>query len=234
MSTKPGELHYYVSHHLISGAAASADDAGDSWRLPAHQIERRVAEATAGFLADSSTIASLARDASLPAEEIPPLLDAIRRWKGDPLQLAARVELNADSLVIDIDLGPITDQSTPRLQIVKPMRIKRRGVEMRLVIEAGNGARTPDPILIKTIARGRDWFDALVTGRARSISAIAAAEGLSDRYVGQVLQMAFLAPDIVQAILDGTQPADLMAADLMKRTELPTCWDAQKALLGFD
>jgi len=66
----------------------------------------------------------------------------------------ARVELNGDRLVIDIDLESITGQSMPRLQIVKPMRIKRRGVEMRLLIEEGNGPRTRDPTLIKTIARG--------------------------------------------------------------------------------
>ena len=46
--------------------------------------------------------------------------------------------------------------------------------------------------------------------------------------------MTFPAPNTVRSILNGTQPADLTAADLIKWTELPTCWDAQKALLGFD
>ena len=79
-ANKKGRRYCYdVSHHLISGASESADDVGDGWRLPAHEIEQRVAEATVGLLAGPSKIASLARSASSTAEEIPPLLDAVTR-----------------------------------------------------------------------------------------------------------------------------------------------------------
>ncbi len=50
---------------------------------------------------------------------------------------------------------------------------------------------------------------------------------------GQLLPLAFLAPDIVRSIVDGTQPAELCAAELIKKTELPIGWSEQKTLLGF-
>jgi site-specific DNA recombinase len=49
-----------------------------------------------------------------------------------------------------------------------------------------------------------------------------------------LMPLAFLAPNIVEAILAGGQPADLTAEMLIKRTDLPLDWADQKALLGFD
>lgn len=56
----------------------------------------------------------------------------------------------------------------------------------------------------------------------------------SDRYIGHLMPLAFLAPDIVEAILAGTQPVELTAETLTKRTDLPLDWAEQKALLGFN
>ncbi|MBE0532630.1 MAG: hypothetical protein IH626_17540 [Rhodospirillales bacterium] len=56
---------------------------------------------------------------------------------------------------------------------------------------------------------------------------------MSDRYVGRLLPLAFLAPDIVESILAGNQPVDLTAEVLLRRTDLPLAWTDQKALLGF-
>ena len=51
--------------------------------------------------------------------------------------------------------------------------------------------------------------------------------------VGKVLGLAFLAPDIVEAIFDGRQPVDLTATRLRRLTDLPACWVEQRRLLGF-
>ena len=105
---------------------------------------------------------------------------------------------------------------------------------MRLVSDSHNGtpAKT-DPILLKEVARAHRCFDALVTGRASSIPAVAAREGIHDRYVSSLLPLAFLAPEIVEAIVRGTQPKDLTAKKLIRRTRLPLEWRAQKQALGF-
>ena len=104
---------------------------------------------------------------------------------------------------------------------------------MRIVIESGRDgsrSREPDPALIKAVVRARGWFEDLVSGRARSHDEIAKREGVTRRYVGHLLPLAFLAPDIVAAIVGGVQPADLMAETLTKRTHLPLGWAEQKSL----
>ncbi|MEQ8193212.1 MAG: hypothetical protein RIB59_01860 [Rhodospirillales bacterium] len=141
------------------------------------------------------------------------------------------------TFLLVVECGGFTGETGTIIQRVVPARIRRRGVEMRLILEeAGNntGAFKPDPTLIKAITRARKWFDALVSGHARSHGEIAKAEGISCRYVGHLLPLAFLAPDIVEAIFAGTQPADLTAQTLIKRTNLPLKWAEQRDLLSFN
>ena len=115
-----------------------------------------------------------------------------------------------------------------------PLQIKRRGVEMRLVIEGpGPGAATADPVLLKEIRRAHRCFDALVSRRVQSVAELAAVEGVSDRYISSLLPLAFLAPDIVEAIASGNQPADLTAHRLIRQLDLPIAWSAQEQMLGF-
>jgi len=68
----------------------------------------------------------------------------------------------------------------------------------------------------------------------KSIRDIAHREGLSDRYVSNLLSLAFLAPDIVEAIVAGQQPADLTTDALTKRINLPADWSEQRHMLGFN
>ena len=115
-----------------------------------------------------------------------------------------------------------------------PLRIKRRGVEMRLVIEGPSASpRTPDPILLKEIRRAHRCFEALVSGQVRSVAELATVEGISDRYVSSLLPLAFLAPDVVEAIAAGRQPPELTAHRLIRTVDLPIAWTAQKQLLGL-
>jgi hypothetical protein len=118
---------------------------------------------------------------------------------------------------------------------VIPARIKRRGVEMRLVLDGTETETTrPDPALIRAVARAHKWFDELATGRARSIGEIAENENVSNRYISRLLPLAFLAPHIVEAIFAGRHPADVTAEALTKQVRLPIVWADQKAMLGFD
>jgi len=73
-----------------------------------------------------------------------------------------------------------------------------------------------------------------VSGRARSIAEIAKAEGVTVRYVGRLLPLAFLAPDIVESVLAGTQPVHLTTELLTKRVDLPVAWAEQRTHLGFN
>jgi len=229
---------YYISAHLIDRSANSSPDRQrDGWRLPAREIERIVSNAVTSLLADPARLASAARDAGMAAEGISGLLNAAARWQNRPMDLVERVDLGTDAVAIHVSLAPLIRDYCITILHTVPVRLRRRGVEMRLVLPGqGNGGRTakPDAALIKAVLRAHKWFDDLVSGRAASLKAIAQAEGYSDRYVSQLAPLAFLAPVIVEAILAGTQPVDLTAETLTKRTDLSLDWAEQMALLGFD
>ncbi len=72
------------------------------------------------------------------------------------------------------------------------------------------------------------------TGNEGSIVDIARTEGVTDRYVRRILDLAFLAPNITTAVLDGGQPVDLTAERLTKPGEIPTDWAGQRRSLSFD
>ncbi len=136
-----------------------------------------------------------------------------------------------------VDLSEFLGEEGAVVRYVVPTRIRRRGVEMRLVLHGGNKGSSDDrvdPALVKAIVRGRQWFEDLATGRAGSLLEIAEAEGVSNRYVGHLLPLAFLAPDIVSRIFAGTQPVDLTTETLTKRIDLPLGWTEQRAMLGFE
>jgi len=223
---------YYVSKRLIDGTVSSGEN---GWRLPAREIERIMDGAVRGLLADRSALTQAARDSEMAANRISKLLDAAARWTSDHLDLIERVDLAPDRIALSLDLSPLVDEADVIVRHDVPTRIRRRGVETKLVLEAsGSVASNPDAALIKAVVRAHKWFDDLVSGRARSLGEIAGKEGVSDRYVSHLIPLAFLAPDIVEAILGGTQPVDLTTETLTKRIELPLYWSEQKGLLGFD
>ena len=106
--------------------------------------------------------------------------------------------------------------------------------EMRLVVPPGGTKELPprpNKTLIKALTRAHAWKVKLFSGQAPSIDAIAKAEGVTPRYVGRILRLAFLAPDIVEAILEGSQPADLELERIMKG--IPLGWQVQRRAFGF-
>ena len=92
----------------------------------------------------------------------------------------------------------------------------------------------PAPALVKILGRAHDWFTSLAAGKARSAAEIARDEGLTRSYVARVVRLAFLAPDITEAILNGRQPPELNAEHLVRCSRLPLAWDDQRRLLGFN
>jgi hypothetical protein len=143
------------------------------------------------------------------------------------------IALRADALSDRLEIDP-TSSSAGTHVVHVPVAVKRRGIETRLVIKGlANNASRADPALIKALARGRAWFNELVEAKAASINAIARREGLTGRYVSRIIQFAFLAPDIVEAILAGRQPVDLTVETITREIDIPLAWTEQQALLRF-
>jgi ParB-like chromosome segregation protein Spo0J len=88
-----------------------------------------------------------------------------------------------------------------------------------------------DPALIKAIARGRAWFEELATDRARSLQELAKRDGISRRYIRRLVGLAFLSPQLVEAILQGRQSVEFTATWLTE-LDLPLDWTEQHKLLA--
>jgi len=90
--------------------------------------------------------------------------------------------------------------------------------------------RTPDPTLVELLVKGKVWLHRLTFG-GQGIRQIAEAEQVNPRYVSRVIHIALLAPDIVQAIERGEQPAGLNATKLLTSVPFPMDWQAQREML---
>ena len=87
-----------------------------------------------------------------------------------------------------------------------------------------------DPAMLKALGRSFRWKRMLETGRYGSISEIAAAETIDRGYVGSILRLTLLAPDIIEAILDGRQAEDLGLPRLLE--PFPLEWSEQRRELS--
>jgi site-specific DNA recombinase len=151
----------------------------------------------------------------------------------------ARHELRAEAgfaRLRELDLGePIEALAAlPRFTIVAPLNLQRRGPELRLVLGgAAAPATKPDPTLLRTLADARRraavYFD---PDSSLTVSDIASRDGADVGDVSRSLQLAFLAPDLVEAILDGAQPAPLTAERLKRLGDLPLLWEEQRSRLA--
>jgi len=113
--------------------------------------------------------------------------------------------------------------------------MKRRGVETRIIVPAGNDLpRKVDTALLKAVARSREWFEELASGRVWSLADIARRENITRRYVERLSRLAFVAPTIVEAICQGCQPTELNAETLLNRIDLPLEWSAQLKTIGLE
>jgi hypothetical protein len=84
--------------------------------------------------------------------------------------------------------------------------------------------------LVSAIAKSRHWLAELIAGRAPDTHAIAAREGLSERSVRNLLSLAFLAPDIIKAAVEGRLPRGF---GVFRLVNLPIEWDEQMRHLGL-
>jgi hypothetical protein len=120
-----------------------------------------------------------------------------------------------------------------------PLTIRRRGGRKQIIGPDGAVARQGDnatgfvpvhgdPALIKALARGFRWRRMLEEGRYASISEMAKAEKIERGYLGSLLRLTLLAPEMVEAILDGRQPEGVTLPGVME--PFPVEWGRQGRL----
>lgn len=116
-----------------------------------------------------------------------------------------------------------------------PMTFKKRGGRKVIVLPDGTHGNpapmaTIDNTIIKAIAQAFRWQKLLENGTYGCLGEIARAEKIGSSFVSRVIRLALLAPDIVEAILAGRQPASLTLRDLM--LPFPVEWAGQRSQFG--
>jgi len=125
--------------------------------------------------------------------------------------------------------GDATTDDGRTLTVRVPLTVRKRGGRKQVVMPEGANWGAPRPrvdnTMVKAIARAHRWKRLMESGRFASVTELAEAEKINQSYLCRVLRLTLLAPDIVEAILDGRQPAGLQLNELLK--PLPAEWDSQ-------
>ena len=224
-------LHYYVSLRLITKSGCTTD----GWRLPAAPFEAMVAKAVHGYLASSGFRASMItkQDADAIAR-IQQRLDACAAEVNDAVMLDMCEEIRLGSGQLTIRLKPehltaLMGQpiDTAIVTFKAPFKHRKKGVETRFII--GETQAKIDTTLVANIAKARDWFKRIKKGE--SYAEIARTDETSKRHVQRMIDLAFLAPDIVRDVCEGKQPLGL-TTEWLKNHPLPSDWTAQRAIIS--
>ena len=228
-------LRYYVSHRLV---AKSGERQPGAWRLPAEELERGVADLVRSDLSRPRLAAALVRSAS--AEAIAVISSALTCLSTDCetrdlLPLVQRVDIAPGSITLEIAAAELAQNlaidadaiMAEQLTSTHPFQLRKRGVETRIILD--DAATGQDETLIRNIARAHVWFERIKAGE--TFAQIAKADGTSKRRIQQMIDLAFLAPDIVRDVIDGKQPLGFTSEWLLRHT-LPSDWQEQRSLVA--
>jgi hypothetical protein len=114
--------------------------------------------------------------------------------------------------------------STGTIRVVIPLTIRKRNGRPKILppddVIAREG-RNQDPHVLRAIARAWSWRRQLETGAVSTILDIAAAEKVSDRFVGRMIRLAYLSPSVLETLVITRKPPAISINDLMAVAELP-------------
>lgn len=245
----------YISQRLMTKRKQPGD--GKTWRIPAAELEQHAEaqlkrllnnhrlltdtlSSTTSSAADPTQCDLLVRQAKETqlgyssaslAERKGLLRTAFHRIDVEPGMLIYTVD--ASSLVAHLlgtDKEPFDNKTSacePTI-LERPFKLRRRGVESKILIEGdAEPVRDPDAALVGLLTRAHRYLKDLTDGSGSTIASVAKTNGVAPSEVSRILPLAFLAPSITSAILDGTQPADLTVDQLARLQDLAVDWQSQ-------
>ena len=259
-ASKGGKRYrYYVSQSLITGTRKTAPHA---IRVPAEDVERLVSQRLCRWLTSPADLLD-ALGSHVPPAKHPAIIAAANTlattWNATPtnshceflnaiidritisdatITMAVRPLVLAQHLlrsngnVITADSKADADHEDPIILTVDA-RLCRSGRAMKLVAGGSDATAHADPTLIRLLARAHAMRKELETGHHDTLDACARAMGATASYFSRIVRLAYLAPDITAAIMDGRQPATLSATRLAEAWALPLAWTEQRRVLGF-
>ena len=216
---------------LLADAPGLLQTLRSAGRLPADGAEQRTILAAAQGLADRwhrqgqaeqrETLLTFSAQVTLQRHEIVIRFPASRLLA----KLSGKGTSRADDRDGRMDRNLIT--------ITEPMALRRAGREMALLVGSTIAADRSDPSLVRLIAKAWALREALASSDAPSLTVFAETQNISQSYATRLVRLAWLAPDIVESILDGRQPSSVTSSALMRDTRIPTDWQDQRRSLGF-
>ena len=133
--------------------------------------------------------------------------------------------------------GITLERSNESISVRIPMKMRRRGGRKMIIVPDGLGDGPPSkpnyniPLAV-AVARAHHWQELFLSGRYSSITELANKVGIDRSFVARIMRLALLAPDIVDAIVDGNESDELTFKKLTARP-LPVEWQVQRKLWGF-
>jgi site-specific DNA recombinase len=225
-ATKAGiRYRYYVSTPFLHGEAKTAS-AGTVSRVPAAEIEETIVK----FLKEH-----------LAAKQDGPTTSAGRPGNREVLaQLVAGIVVHKDRLIVRLksdnadEASDCPDDRSFSIPWQKPPSKKSR--QILLPHNASRSDVRPEQFerrarLVSAIARGRRWLDDVVSGRVTTVAELCAREKCSVRQVNMAISLAFLAPNLVKAAVEGCLPRGIGVERLR---DPPTEWSRQFDALGLN
>jgi site-specific DNA recombinase len=248
---------YYVSKSLVT-EGVKPEKKGQ--RLPAAHIEALVTGRIRAWLVDPVAVLNAVQCCGLDAVGQKKLLDEAARHAASWQELDAerlrailgatvtRVQVHSDRVDMTLDQMGLArwlngkdqkpsaclggdDRERYLTVLTIHARLRRTGIEMRMVVDDGSEQVKVDPVLVRLLFRAHAIRARLLEEPSLPLKEIASEEGISGSYFTRLFRLAFLAPDIVTAILNGRHPPQLTANRLMDDTRLPLDWIAQRELL---
>ena len=256
---KGTRYRYYVSQGLVKGPRRNAPRGR---RVPAGELEGLVEDRLRQFLRSKTdlygAIEPHVADVNERTDLVGRAADLAERWpKIEPSErrailtiLVDRIDFMRETLEVRLLPGRLLSvllddndrrerirpngDNEPSITLSVPARLKRAGIEVRLLIDgAGGGARRkPDHSLYRVLAQAHQYHAMVMRNRGKTMAELAAEAGVGGSYFTRILRLSFLAPDVVKAILRDRHPIELTAKRLANEVRLPIAWQDQHALLG--
>lgn len=233
---------YYISEPLNK---TSRGDEPDGIRIPASELEGLVINQLADWLRDESAVLKILNPKANQTQQISAAIKQNQKLLNQDSKeryefihgLVKKVMILKEAIQITINPSALFEDlhhSVELITIETQAKIERCGMAMRLMVGNNTALQMPDQTMINSIRKAQDWLEKITSGKVASVSEIATQEGMTSNAITRLIYRAFLAPDIIRSIMNGTQPATLNSYLLKRIVPLPLDWDEQRKLLGFN
>lgn len=231
-----------MTRALETGPAASAQ----RWRLAADALEAAIISSLESWLISPGAQADLVISGRTASEvgAVQRFLDYLRKT-ASALESPAKLKMWAEhiggvnivgnKMTITLNLRPMMPENlrefvSESVTLETEIQLTKRGQGMRLILGATDASALRDEVALRLVARAHRWRDAWFSNAASELAEIAEGDGAPVSDASKQIRLAFLAPEIIEALLDGR--TNVATAERLRRLpELPAGWADQRRLL---